>query len=795
MMNLKALILLILLPIFCVSQVKIKGKVLGDSKPVPFANVLLFDQTNQIIQGVVTDDAGIFEINAQKGNYKLVISYLGYEDYTKVLELIQDFTLDSINLVENQNILSEVVVDATKKKITRKIDRLVFNIQDSPIASSGNAFDVLKVSPGLVLKNDEIAMLGKSAVKVMVDGRMIQLASDELKSFLSSIDANDIKEIEIITNPSSKYEAEGNSGIVNIVYKKARKNSWSDNVSLSYKQAKYGSTSLKNNFSYQKNKISLLLSTGYDYGFVQVDQRAEMFYPDNPNKFVSSQKFKINDFSSRFLIDYNVNKTTKIGGQFLLGIKNNDMKDITTNTISNNSYTVESILKGRGQENSKKNNYSLNTHLEKKLDTIGRNMFIDLDYLEYNSEINNNILTGRYLPNNEFVDINFANKGYADQKITNFSNKIDFEHPLAFAKLSYGAKFSFSDTDYTLNNYNLIKGEPELNPSQSNQFEFKENIQSVYLSGSKKINEKWETQLGVRSEFTQTKGESKQLNRIDKNQYGKFFPTFYLTYTKNENNSFSFNYGKRIQRPNYSQLNPSRYYASSQISSMGNPYLTPSYNTNLDLTHTYKSNLTTKLSFNKTSNGYNAVSELIEATNEQITTFQNFYSNYGYSITETYQLKITPWWKTDHTLFLNYSESKKTNPNVDVVLRDGFEFYGAINSSLTLNKSKSFFGEVNFWYDSAYNDNLNHFSEAGALDIAFTYKAILKDLNLTVGCYDVFNSISRTISSEVNSINQTYRYNPSNRYFKISLFYNFGNNKISTNERNLGNDDVRSRSN
>jgi iron complex outermembrane receptor protein len=786
----KVIQLIILLPFFCFSQVKISGRIMSHTESVPFANVVLTDQSTQSIKGVVTDDKGNFELSVPKGSYKLTVDHMSYDNYSKEIIVEQDQTLEVIVLSEKPNSLETVVVTGAKKRITRKIDRMVVNIENSPIASGGNAFDALKSSPGLVLKNDQISMLGKSGVKIMVDGRMIQLSGEELKTFLNSISASDIKEVEVITTPPAKYEAEGNSGIVNIVYKKGRRNAWNNSTTLTQIQGKYGKQSLNNSFSYQKGKVSSLLTLGYNYGYEHYKELSNIFYSDRNDHLVFNQKAKLNDFSGRLLFDYNVNSTTKIGVQYLGSLTNKSTDDKVDTTILKNSGEVDSYLHGNGNLNNKNKNNLWNAHVEKQLDTIGRKMFIDLDFLDYNKVQDNNILSKNYDANDVVIGTNFDNLSNSEHKIRNYNAKIDFEHPLKFVNLSYGAKFSFSDTQYSLNNYDVLN-----DITQINQFEFKENIQAAYLNGSKKLSDKWEMQLGLRSEYTETKGISRLLDQVNKNDYFKIFPTFYLQYNKSDDNKFIFNYSKRLYRPNYFQLNPARYYISSQLSYMGNPYLTPSYSHNLEVSHIYKDNFTTKLAYFAQTQSFGYIFQANDAAKEQITTAKNYYTKYAYSLTETFQLKITPWWKADNTLFLNYSQSEKTDAAVNAVLKNGFEFYGSINNQITLSKAKSIVGEVNFWYDSPYNDNIYNYTKASSLDIALSFNSLIKNFKLTTGFYDIFNSSRPIMYSQVNGINQNFVSYPNNRYFRISLIYNFGNDKISTQERSFGNEQERNRSN
>ncbi|MDC8104564.1 TonB-dependent receptor domain-containing protein [Chryseobacterium sp. PTM-20240506] len=792
MKNVKLLHLLILLfPVLLYSQYKIEGRVLNKEKePVKNAELLFKTTPSNNNRKVMTNDGGNFSIELIKGKYILTVKNSEYTSFEKEIIINSDTKLADIELVTVSKLIEEVKLTSSPKMITHKLDRTVFNVENNALANKGNIFETMKSVPGLVLKNDQISMLGRDAVKVMIDGRMINLSGDDLKNFLKSIPSENIKSVEVISNPSARYEAEGNSGIVNLVLKKTKKNSWNNNTTLTTDVAKtkYILQTVNNNFTYQKNKLSFLLNTGYSYGDTFTKQMSDIFFSD-PYFLTTEQKWNYNQFSGRFLIDYDIMPKTKIGLQYLGGVYNNYVDDNVNTAVVNNANVPLYFLKGDGHIRDKNNNHSLNLHLEQKLDTLGKKLNIDLDYLSYVTDRNNTILSNQYNPDYSFEGINFFNRGISNQDINNYSLKFDIEHPGKFMNLNYGGKVGFTGTNYLLNNYDLTSNNTL---TQSDQFKYDEAIQALYFNATKKFSDKWEGQIGLRTEYTQTKGHSVILDQTDYNKYLKLFPSVFIKNTINENNSLLLNYSRRIQRPSYGQLNPARSYINSQISSMGNPYLKPSYVDNIELSHTYKS-LTSKLAFNVNSNAYNVFFKMNDETKEQIVTFDNYFKSYGYSLSETYEFNALAWWKSYVTLFLNYSQSKKTQ-DINLVLRNGFEFFGALNNSLTLNQSKTLTLDINYWYGSSSNQNLFHYSDANSLDMALSYKTPYKGLNLSIAAYDIFNSSPRTMLSEINGIAQTYKSFANNRFFRFSINYSFGNDKISKGERALGNESERERS-
>ena len=793
------IMLFLLLPVFCQGQIKLSGLVKDNATSVDFTNIILSNLQDEFITGTVTNEDGSFELEIEKGNYKLEVSHINYK--TSVVEIMieEDVILETIVLVENSTKLNEVVVSAAKPTIRREIDKTVVNIEKSPLAQSGNIFEALQSAPGLVVRNDAIAMLGRSNVRVSVDGRMIELSGEDLNNYLKSLSASNVKEIEVITNPSAKYEAEGNSGIINIVTKNIKKNSWSNNFSIRHSQAKYGWQTFNNNFSYQKNKWSVLFTTSVNTGSMHFLQIVEPNYTNNPQRIDSNQKRQQTSISPRVLLDYKLNKTTTIGLQYLGSFSKVRQLDDLKITLFNNDFEINNFLLADGTKyDEDRFHSSYNFYFDKKLDTLGKSVTLNLDVLDYRGDTRTDILSNLHDSELNFINKEFANNGNANQKVANYSAKIDVEHPLSWVKISYGAKSSFSNTDYRLDNFNTITGVPVFNPLQSNEFNFKENIQAIYINGFKKVTNQLEMQMGLRSEYTQTKGVSKETDLsspVFDNDYLKVFPTFYMMYRKSEENVFSFNYGRRINRPAYSQLNPARSFLSSQSSQQGNPFLLPSFSDNIELTHTFKSNLSTTVSFRHTSDAYSFLFDLNDETQEQKITYKNLFRENHLSIMTSYQLDVVPWWHARALLYYGKGEAKKLNPEDKIALMNSAELYASLNNRLTMNKSKTIIGEINFWYSSPFSANIYSFGKSYSLDFALSFKSLIKGMNLTIGAYDVFNSAPRTITSTINNVGHNFIAYPSSRYFRVSLAYNFGNNKILTRERNFGNEDVRRRSN
>jgi len=791
--------ILALFPIYCFGQVTLSGTVINDDQVVAFANIIINDSNNEFVLGAVTNDDGSFSMELKKGTYQLTVSHINFESIEQRITLEEDIRLGPISLNSNSSELDEVIVTAHKTIIRREIDKTIVDIENSPLAQSGNIFDALKSTPGLMVQNESIVMLGKSNVRIAVDGRMVELSGNELTNFLKSLSASDVKEIEVMTNPSARYEAEGNSGIVNIITKQIKKNAWRNNFTATHNQARYGWQQFNNNFSYQKNNFSLLVSTAVNSGEQFIKQIVEPYYSENPLRIDSEQIRKLRSISPRVLIDYNLDSNTTVGIQYMGSFGRPRQVDDLSTTIFNSEFEAQQYLKANDtQFDEDRNNSTYNIYFDKRLDTLGRRMTFNFDVLDYKGTTRTNVFSERFDNNFNFLDVEFANQGNATYQINNYSAKLDMEHPIKGTKLSYGVKTSFSDTDYQLNNFNTTSGTPVFIPNQSNSFDFSEQIHSAYFNTFKKLNKKWEIQFGLRTEYTQTKGISAAVDVIApifENSYWQVFPTFYTRYTKNENHVFSLNYGRRINRPAYSQLNPARSFLSGQSSQQGNPFLLPSFADNLELTHNYKHNLSTTLTLSHTSDAYSFLFDLNDETQQQRITYKNLFNEKNISLVTSYQFSFTKWWTGQALLFYSYSLAKKINPIDNISLMNEAGIYGSMNNRLILNKAKTIRGEVNFWYISPYSANIYSFEKAYSLDLAVSFQDLIKGMTLTIGAYDVFDSSPRTATSIINNVRHDFIARPSNQYFRIALSYGFGNEKINTRERRFGNEEVRSRSN
>lgn len=770
----------------------ITGKVTDKIDVIPFANVILKNANNKTIAGATTTDEGTFELKANAGNYTLAISYLGYKTWTKTFILSENINLGTIILEENAQALNEVVVKTEKRVIERKIDRLVFNVEKSIAAVGGNGLDVLRITPGIQLQNNTLSILGKGASQVMINGRLSPLAGDELIAFLSGFSASDIVKVEVITNPPAKYDAAGNGGLINIVLKTGLQDSWRNSTTIAYNQNRHNFTTLNNNFIYNKNKVSLSASINATKGDVENLEGILIEYPTNFWDIDLIGKMGRDQFSGRFLVDYAVSDNTTFGLQYLGNQTNPDINSMTTSSIFDNNNNLERSLQNEAKNQRDNQNNSVNFHIISKLDTLGRNISFDADYFKFNSDNTLDFKTEQFNNNGTSQGISSAALNIANQKIENFSAQIDLDYPIKTVNLSYGVKASFTNSISDVLYFDTLSGNPILDPSRSNAFEYEENVLAAYFSGNTKLNDKLTMQFGLRFEDTKTTGVNQEINQENKNDYSQLFPSLYFSYLKNDNHNFGFTYGRRINRPNFRDLNPFRFYINDNSYSVGNPFLQPSFSDNFEVSHLYKNNLNTSFSLNITNEGYSIVFNTDAQNQDQIITRENYFKTFTYKFTESFSYNKVSWWKSQNSInaigfVTQFTKDIGTNP------KNGVQLYLTSNNTFSLSENTKL--QVTSWYSSQHNRGL--FSMGEMFDLSFGLQHKFKNnIKMSLLFNDVLNTASlRDYVSSVNGIEQNYRQNESSRNFRISLSYEFGNKKVNVKKRGFGNDDEQRRSN
>ncbi|HRF27829.1 MAG TPA: TonB-dependent receptor, partial [Ferruginibacter sp.] len=539
-----------ILPILLLSfqvQAQTPGSVKGsvtDSKKSAMPSVtvsLLHAADSSLVKTELTDAQGLFEIPVIKsGKYLLGYSLAGHEKtFSNSFEVAdgQSVKIPEVQMQPQVTKLQGVVVTSKKPLIEVKADKTVFNVENSINATGSNAMELLQKSPGvLVDNNDNISMKGKTGVRIYVDGKMMQLDSKDLAAYLRSITSSDIESIEMISNPSAKYDASGNAGIINIKLKKNKKYGTNGSVNAGFTQGitPKGNGSL--NLNYRNKKVNLFGNIGGNIGRFQ-----------NELYFYRKQKDTVYDQKTRMYTD-NQSINAKVGADFFVNSKHtlgvmtnlnyNDNQwnsEGNTDIYEQNSGVFVKSLKAFNTIPGHRLNSNSNLNY-RYADTSGREVNVDIDYgifrgrgrsyqPNFYNDKNNNLLYSIINRNNTPTDINI------------FSVKADAEQRLGKGKLGYGVKGSFVTTKNSFEFFNDdANGNPIKLPERSNRFKYKEHVYAAYLNYQRQLNEKWSLQAGLRAEQTNSEGI---LTRDDgivqsdnevKREYLDFFPSAALSW-------------------------------------------------------------------------------------------------------------------------------------------------------------------------------------------------------------------------------------------------------------------------
>jgi hypothetical protein len=777
----------------------VSGTLVDEKKTGIEASEVILLKNKKIVASALTDVNGNFTLSYPAGTYSLRFYYVGTIIYQTDFELNKNIQLGIISAFDSTNQLDEVELSSKKKIIENKVDRTVFNVENSVRASGSDALELLKSTPGVSVSSNSIGIVGKSTVNVMINDRVITMSGDQLNSYLGSISSDNIKSIEVITTPPAKYDAQGNSGLINIKLKNAQEDSWSSTIRGNYIQTTYPSVVSGANFLFNKNKWDFFIDLAQRKGSERITENTDTYYESETWIGKTRRKDEIDLYRGIVGIDFKATDKATIGIKYVGLTDKPDVADSNSSQVYDKSTgNLISTYQTTGYNNAENNHHTFNTYYIQKLDTIGRQFTIDLDYFTYEDDKIRNFSTQNFdIQNNPLSPaVKGLNGGL--QNIQNYSGKIDFEIPTKWANYGFGGKLSWINNSSDIYYYDLSSGEAVLDIFQTNIFDYTENTQAAYVNFSKTLSPKWQTQIGLRYENTQVIGTTispdTTQNQENKFDYDKLFPSAYLLYSHNENNSFSINYSKRINRPIFWDLNPFKWYLSSFITVEGNPYLQPSFADNVELNYTYKQNLSFKLYYSKTNNGNLQIPIIDITANPQTVEYirGNFFDKEQYGLTISYQYIQFEWWESSNTLNGNYNDTSFTR-DLPTEVQNGFQYAFYTNNTFTLNKAKSLLFEANFEYHSPRKElyfEATHFSK---FDAGLRYSIKEKGWSFVLLGTDIFRDYMAYFDTTVNNTPQRRSLYMDERMLRIGVTYKFGNKKLVNNQRESGNEEVQGR--
>lgn len=779
---------------------KVSGKITSDkAEKLAGVSVMLFSE-NKMIKAEITNADGVYAFqNIKPGTYSVKASFLGYEEAAvqSVTVADQNVELPQIALKETVTQLSEVVVKKEKPMIQVLADKTVFNIENTINAVGNSGFELLRKAPGVVIdNNDNLIVEGKSGVLIYIDGKQSFLSGSDLTNYLKTIQANDIEAIEIITQPSSKYDAAGNAGIVNIKLKKNKNFGTNGTITSGLNVGKFGTAvnSVSVNNRNKKNNIYGNYSTrfGRGYNFINLNryQNGQVF--DSKSESI----FEVNANNLKVGYDYFANAKNTFG-IVLTGNFNNAYNDGSTRTPIRPQGAAANTQILNSQNNVHNKTYNIYSNLNYKYQGANERTFnVDLDFGKFNSD-RGNFQPNYYYDPTETIVMNqsiIAQKTPIDIAIS--SLKSDYEQQWLKGKIGVGFKTSIVKTENVFDVYDLTSGTPDYDEDASNTFDFSENINAVYANYNrnfKKIN----FQLGLRMENTNSDGKlttvssnnANNPNARVKRNYTDFFPSGGITYLMNDNNSFALIYSRRIERPSYQSLNPFKNQLDALSYSQGNPFLQPQYTDNVKLSHTYKYKLISSFSYSYISDFFAQVS--VADGDISYLTSKNVADNEIFNLSVSYPFKVSKWWNVYASVTGFYSRYIPTDPSFTAIDQETLNLY----AQNTFNLPAEITMEVSGWYNSpSVWGGTYRTSSLGSLDLAFQRKFLNKKLNARIAFSDIFYTSPWTGETEFGDVVIYGDGGNDSRQVRFSLSYNFGRDEVKkARTRNTGVEDEKNR--
>lgn len=798
----KSLLLILVLStaaVFARAQ-SIKGFVKDESgAPVAGATITLLKDSSLVKLAITKSDGQYNFPGVKAGDYKVKATFLGYKPLTseKFSLTSSDILIPVLTLVKLSGTLKEVVVIAQKPIVEVKADKMILNVEGTINASGSNALELLRKSPGVLLDKDEnISLAGKNGVQVYIDGRTSPLTGQDLAIYLKSLQSTQIEAIELITNPSAKYDAAGNAGIINIRLVRNKSLGANGSVNAGWN---FGLTSKYNTggaLNYRNKSLNIFSNYSYSYSPNEQHLLIERKLSDS----LFNQQGTINDLrrSHNFKMgaDYFINKKSTIG-LMVNGILADPRSNAASTTFISNvkAGAVDRLLLGSNDNNMKRHNANTNVNYS-FTDPKGTSLVINADRGSYDFD-------GDQFQSNHFYDpsgqIKRNSRVYdilSPSSININSVKADYEQNLWKGKLGLGAKSAGIKTDNVFQRYDVIGLIEDLDKGRSNHFTYKENINAAYANYNRKYKQ-FSIQAGLRVENTVTNGVSNGQKQEGSNyvplttsferSYTDLFPSAAITFNKDPKKVWSLSYSRRIDRPAYKDLNPFEFKLDEYTSMRGNTDLRPQYTSSLGISHTYKYKLNMSLNFSRVRDMFTDIIDTTE-TSKAYVGKKNLASQNLVNLSMSYPMQIKSF-SLFTSINSNYSRYRADFGTGRELELDAFGFNLFAQSSLKFAKTwtaeLSGFYNAPTIYQGSFRTKSIYNVDAGLSSSVLKGKATVR-----ASFSDIFYSQKFQARSEFAGQMMNINFRGESRQLKLAFNYRFGNNGVKpARQRTTGADD------
>lgn len=753
-----------------------KGQGLG------FGTVALLKAADGVVvTGGVSDAEGKFAIpTPAKGTYRLRVTAIGFAALeTPAFEVTgPGFSKDfgSLKVHADVKALQEVQVQALRPSVVVQADKMVVSVEGTALAAGNTVYEVLAKAPGVFIDQDgNLQLNGKAGIRIMIDGKLTYLSGKELQTLLQGMSAENLRDLEIITNPSAKYDAEGTAGIININLKKNQLggsngsfyaghqynglHGYSGGGNLNLKKGQWNSSATLD-VSRRTNIRTATMNRLFNSETSQVtyDQAGR----EEGTRFIPSL---------RLGTDYELNKNHSVGvmANLMFFRANNDFR--TESFLRNGNPQQDTLISAINLIRGQFFNTTLNAHYLGKLDSLGTTLSADLDYVSLNDQ-RDAYFTNRYTPLHT-PDAARTDQLYSDNQPSYhiYSAKVDFTKPFnTKTKLEAGAKASHVTSDNSLDFFFRHNGSQTVDPNRTNHFIYKESILAAYTTLSTSFGEKWSVQAGLRAEQTMGKGHLVNKDSTNTRNYLNLFPSVFISQKVSKDYQLNYNYSRRINRPRYDALNPFIFYLDPYTWAKGNPYLRPQFTNSFQVTQTVKNTYNLTLGYAVT---HDFMAEIPEQNTENSTTTfgqRNVDQFKNLSATLVAPIKIASYWDISNNLTAAHQDYT-IKLGGQSLRNEQFFFNAQSTSNIQLpNKVRA---ELNLGYQGPLAYGLYKIAGNWGVDLGLKRNFLNDKLEASVNATDIFRT--RRIVGKANfngNINEFDQYF-SQQSIRFNLRYRF----------------------
>lgn len=774
----------------------IKGKIVDadTNAPLEFSTITLFSQKDSsVVTGSITDMSGNFLIETQPGNYYAKAEYIAYQ--STMIETIVlkkgnlHIDLGEIKLIGDAETLAEVEVRAEKSQMTMSLDKRVFNVGKDLASAGGSAEDILDNVPSVSVDVEgNVSLRGTGGVRILVDGKPSSLVSADNPNGLRQIQASMIDRVEVITNPSARYEAEGMAGIINIVLKKNQTKglNGSFDVNVGYPE-NFG---IGMNLNYRKNKFNWFTNIGLRYrngpGSGSLKQ---IFYDENPDSTFYTQMTRTHERGGwtgnfKFGADYYFNPKSILTTAF--SYQRSDESN-NANLVYNDAYgsfdNVFLITDRTDDEFEDEADLEYSLTYRRIFSKKGHEFTADIRYEDKTETEGSDFREVYFNGQNEPLNIpNFIQTSDNSEGNERLNIKVDYVQPFSKdSKFEVGMQSSFRtiDNDYIVREF--IDGEAFIDPRFTNQFIYDENIHALYSSYGNKIN-KFSYQIGLRAEYSDVRTELVTTNEINDRQYANLFPSAFVSYDLPEQNAIQLSYSRRIRRPRFWDLNPFFTLSDRRNTFSGNPNLDPEFTNSYELQHIKyweKGSLSSAVYYRHTDDVIQRIQTLDEDFPDRTKTApENLATQDDWGIEFTYNLSATKWWRLSGDMNFFYSETQGSyefeGETIDLY-GETYSMTGRLTSRTTLWKKVD--AQVRVNYRAPRTTTQGKYKSITSVDIGANMDILKNNGTLTFSVRDLFNSRRRRSITEEFNFESESEFQWRQRSFVLSLNYRLNQKK------------------